>query len=352
MDSHKNSSEILRKMADTHVVGPWLATKLVDDLIPPKGVVICVSSTDTLSDAYRTLIQHKIQSAPVYDMKAKEYTSLIDINDILAATILIYEQKAEGQQIAALLLRYMKDANKPDPDVATLLSTENLFKSLKVCDITNLSERNPYVSLPVGSSLYDCVKLMVEKNLHRVPIVEKGGKLANLISQSSILDYLHKNKFVWEKDLGTLTMTELNLHNITLHKGAAIVSIKNDKTALQAFTLLHEKQLSGIPVVDDQNKLVATISVQDLKEIGADATDFKAIHEPLTEYLKHAHQQHKKFRLFSSDKPIHFHGKETLSEMFEKIHKHRVHRIFYVDSHDHLFGVVTLGDLLKFFMNH
>lgn len=105
--AHK-STELLRKIAETHVVGPWLATKLVDDLIPAKGVIICVAASDTLADAYRTLIQHKIQSAPVYDMKAKEYTSLVDINDILAATILIYEQRSEGQQLAQLLLRYLK----------------------------------------------------------------------------------------------------------------------------------------------------------------------------------------------------------------------------------------------------
>lgn len=155
MDTAHKSSESLRKIAETHIVGPWLATKLVDDLLPAKRVVICVSSTDSLADAYRTLIQHKIQSAPVYDMKAKEYTSLVDINDILAATILMNEQRSEGQQIAALLLRYLKvleyfwvdikstlltvikDADKPDPDVATLLSTENLFKNMKVNDIAS-----------------------------------------------------------------------------------------------------------------------------------------------------------------------------------------------------------------------
>ncbi len=94
--------------ATTHIVAPWLATKLVDDLTPPKGVVICVSSSDTLADAYRTLIKHNIQSAPVYDMKAKAYVSLVDINDILAATILLNDQRAEGEELASLILRYLK----------------------------------------------------------------------------------------------------------------------------------------------------------------------------------------------------------------------------------------------------
>lgn len=104
---------------------------------------------------------------------------------------------------------------------------------------------------------------MIEKKLHRVPIVEKDGKLANLISQSSVVDFLFKNKFVWEKDLGALTMTEANLHNITAK--SELFSVQSDKTALAAFTLLHEKRVSGLPVVDEHNKLVANISVQDLK---------------------------------------------------------------------------------------
>ncbi len=107
---------------------------------------------------------------------------------------------------------------------------------------------------------------MVEKGLHRVPIVEKDEKLANLISRSSVVNYIWQNKFVWEKELGTKTMHELNLHNINPHHGGtALLTVKDTSTALAAFKLLHEKHASGVPVVDEHNKLVANISVQDLK---------------------------------------------------------------------------------------
>ncbi len=107
---------------------------------------------------------------------------------------------------------------------------------------------------------------MVEKGLHRVPIVEKDEKLANLISRSSVVNYIWQNKFVWEKELGAKTMSELNLHNINPHHGGtALLTVKDTSTALAAFKLLHEKHASGVPVVDENNKLVANISVQDLK---------------------------------------------------------------------------------------
>jgi CBS domain-containing protein len=343
-----------------------LATRLVDDFIPPKGVVLCVASTDSLSSAFKLLIDNNIQSAPVYDMKAQQYTSLVDLNDILAATLLMYEQKAEGKKLAELMLRYLKDSAKPDPDVATLLSTENLFKTLQVRDIANLSTTNPFVPLPVGSSLLDCAKLMVERRLHRVPIVHKDGKLSTLVSQSSLVQLLWQNRFIWEKEFGRLTMTELNLHNIIPHtaKGAALLTVADSKHAIDAFKLLADKHISGVPVVNDDNKLVASVSVQDLKEIGTTANKFSLIQKPVLEYVKHSHchQQQQNapaaaqlpvlLHMFSSLHTMHFQGHGTFADTLEKLVKHRAHHIYYVDKHHQLFGVVTLVDILKFFVEH
>jgi len=257
----------------------------------------------------------------------------------------------------------LKDSTKPDPDVATLLSTENLFKTLQVRDIANLSTTNPFVPLPVGSSLLDCAKLMVERRLHRVPIVHKDGKLSTLVSQSSLVQLLWQNRFVWEKEYGRLTMTELNLHNIIPHtaKGAALLTVADSKRAIDAFKLLSDKHISGVPVVNEDNKLVASMSVQDLKEIGTTANKFSLIQKPVLEYLKHSQHHHQQqicevqlpvLHMFLSLHTMHFQGHDTFADTLAKLVKHRAHHIYYVDKHHQLFGVVTLVDILKLFVEH
>jgi len=350
------STTDVRKQPIVHVIAPWLATKLVQDLTPPKGVVICVAASDTLAEAYKTLIQHNIQSAPVYDFKQQKYTALVDIGDILSATLLLHPQQNSGQKFAEVLLRYLRDETKPDPDVSKLLSTENLFKNITVQDIANLSDRNPFVPLPVGSSLFDCVKLMCERGLHRVPIIGKDGRLANLISQSNILNYLWENRFVWENEIGHQSMTQLNLHNISAEAhaklGHPLLSIRENKQALDAFQLMHEKKVSGLPVVDEDGKLLANISVQDLKEIGHDASRINTLQELVMQYLKHAHAPQHRWRLFSSERTVHYLGDEHFYDMMSKMVSHRVHRIYYVDKHKKLFGIVTMSDILRFFVAH
>jgi CBS domain containing-hemolysin-like protein len=101
-------------------------------------VVICVDSSDKIADAFKTLVSHQIQSAPVFDARSKKFTSLVDLSDIMAATLLLVENQSNGEKVADLLIRYFKDPKQPDPDLSQLLSTENLFKNIEVRDLSSM----------------------------------------------------------------------------------------------------------------------------------------------------------------------------------------------------------------------
>jgi len=186
--------------------------------------------------------------------------------------------------------------------------------------------------------------------------LERTAKLANLISQTSILNYLWENRFVWENEIGHQSMTQLNLHNISAEAhaklGHPLLSIRENKRALDAFQLMHEKKVSGLPVVNEDGKLLANISVRDLKEIGHDASRINTLQEPVMEYLKHSHAPQRRWKLFSSERTVHYLGDENFYDMMSKMVSHRVHRIYYVDKHRKLFGIVTMSDILRFFAAH
>jgi CBS-domain-containing membrane protein len=212
---------------------------------------------------------------------------------------------------------------------------------------------------------------MLAERVHRTPVLERDGHLSNLVSQTSVLYLLYQNRDMWVS-LGQRTMNELNVHNINKHP-KHLLCVRNDKRAVDAFQLMHQEKLTNIPVLDEDDKLVASISVQDFKEIGHDASRFKLVNEPLMTYLKHAHSTHELFiavllvdsnflsedtqqpfffKLWSSEHPLSFHGTEKFVDVVQRVVKNRQHCIYYVCKDNKLMGVVTIGDLLKCFLLH
>jgi hypothetical protein len=159
------------------------ATK-VEEIVPPKRVVIGVSKDDKLDVAFKTLQDHHIVSAPVFD--GEKFSSIIDLADIVVAALIISTQASEGQEISKLLLEFLHDPNKPMPDIDKLWSVSNVFRRISVKDVAStkkctrlqqcgaaelsaptgtdgladLSTTNPFVPLMAGSSLRDAIKLV------------------------------------------------------------------------------------------------------------------------------------------------------------------------------------------------
>ena len=90
------------------------------------------------------------------------------------------------------------------PNTDSLLQINTLFKNVEVRDIASkiysqvnltaidISETNPFVSLPKTASLYDVITVMQEKRIRRVPITD-GDKLVNYISEFLIVDFIYKH---------------------------------------------------------------------------------------------------------------------------------------------------------------
>lgn len=73
---------------------------------------IAVAATDKAGAVFELLIKHNILSAPVFDEKAKEHTCVVDLMDIVAASLLLDEQKELGKALAEALLDSLRDKTK------------------------------------------------------------------------------------------------------------------------------------------------------------------------------------------------------------------------------------------------
>lgn len=107
-----------------------------------------------------------------------------------------------------------------------------------------------------------------------------------------------------------------------------VITLFPDRKVSRAKELMKIQQISGIPVVDRNKKLLGIISVQDIIH----ALEYDKIDEPL-------------YTMMTSPVITAKPG-ETLSSMVEKFNTYKVHRFPVVDDENTLVGIVTREDIL------
>lgn len=133
-------------------------------------------------------------------------------------------------------------------------------------------------------------------------------------------------------------------------------SVRRDTSLAQAAHLLVERRISGLPVVDEENRLVGIITEADfLRAIGVPAhhpthnlwqtlesmfTHTAAIREPEGEVSD----------LMVTD-VITARPDQTVHDVVEKMKKHRIKRIVVVDDQHQPVGMVTRSDLVRVFFD-
>jgi len=116
-----------------------------------------------------------------------------------------------------------------------------------------------------------------------------------------------------------------------------VITINESKQAIEAFKLMHEKNVSAIAVVNDEDALVGNISSSDLKTIGSDAKLLSNLFLPIPEFVK---------LLPGHDHTIAVTPSATFAEVVTKLDSARVHRVYVVDALRPI-GVIATIEILS-----
>jgi len=118
------------------------------------------------------------------------------------------------------------------------------------------------VCVEMESSVTDVFYLMKEHNIRRMPVLSKG-KVVGIVTLSDL------NK-VAPSSATSLSMHEINYLLMktrikdVLPKDQELVSISPDSYIETAAKLMREHKVSGLPVIDDQGRLVGIVTETDL----------------------------------------------------------------------------------------
>lgn len=115
-------------------------------------------------------------------------------------------------------------------------------------------------SVQVGQPLSDVRDLMVNANIHHVPIID-GSKLVGLISFTDLMKINFVINGVDERSINAIIDQQFSIREIMSDR---LVTIKNTDTIRDGAELLAKGGFHSLPVIDDEGALVGIVTTTDL----------------------------------------------------------------------------------------
>ena len=165
--------------------------------------------------------------------------------------------------------------------------------------------RNIELNIPLVSAAMDTV---TESTL-AIAIAREGG-----------LGFIHKNMSIEEQAAKVDLVKRYESGMITNP-----VTLRADSTLLDCEALLHKYRISGLPVVDDDNRLVGIITNRDLKYLTPDETKVSEV--------------------MTKDNLVTAKIGTSLLEAKEILWKNRIEKLPIVDEEGRLVGLITSKDI-------
>ena len=134
------------------------------------------------------------------------------------------------------------------------------------------------------------------------------------------------------------------------------ITVSPETSLQEAIQILAEREISGLPVVDQQGQLVGVISETDLtwQATGVDTPPYVMFLDSII-YLqnptKHNEEVHKALGQTvgeaMSDNPTTVQSNQLVREAAQIMHNKKVRRLPVVNEQSELVGMITQGDVIK-----
>ena len=197
-------------------------------------------------------------------------------------------------------------------------------------DILAIASKN-VVTLPPTTNIMGTAKTMLKYGFRRVPITDAGtNRLEGIITSLDIVDFLGgglRHNIVKNRYKGNLAAAINEDVREIMKKDVVSLGVKDNIS--NAIKTMIERNIGGIPIVDDDNAVVGIVTERDFVRTVADITTSKSIKEYMSNKVVTA----------SPDISI---GEATRT-MIEK-----GFRRIPIVKEDVLLGIVTASDIMRY----
>jgi CBS domain-containing protein len=300
----------------------------VDNVRPPENKIFVAQRTDLLIEVWKGLVQHKFLSVPVLQKTKSKYFGFLDMYDIVKFVVEFFGEKVEALknsedwfQLASQSEEFCKvtvndvikhpvrfrnpffpvnsgyslfaaleamarerglhrvpviDENRKLITIVTQSQmVEILAKNLDIIGdkknkTVNLTENyfEEVISVLDDSIAMDAFKLMVERNVSGLAVVDKEGKLVGNISLRDLKAMSTDARLFWRLFQTVHNFLLKIRHEDSGDRPRTIVTVKPTDTLETVIKKLAENRIHRVFIVDESKKPQGVISLKDiLKEI-------------------------------------------------------------------------------------
>jgi len=297
---------------------------------PTLGKLVIINSNTSLVDAVRTLAQYHILAAPVRDVTKPDSAP--------------WTEKYLGMVDMVSVVQYMLDKLEPSgkapEDFEKEIGMMEEFKKTTVADASRFSKFGPFVPIDFErGNLLDALLLCGQHAIRRVPVVQSpGGDIVNIITQSALVQTLSANLERFSS-VGKKTLAELGFGSPT-----RVYSVNTEDSLRTAFRLIKEYDVSAVPVIDSKTGAICgNVSARDVRLIATSNKIYKLLNMPLRVYLDVVSDG-------AMNSAITCSVSDTMEEVIKRLVRSRIHRIYVVDSQEHVIRVLSLRNILRKFV--
>ncbi|XP_053625896.1 5'-AMP-activated protein kinase subunit gamma-like [Plodia interpunctella] len=280
------------------------------EILPKSAKVIIFDTQFLVRKTFPTLISHGIRSAPLWDANKKLLVGMITVTDFIR--ILLYLE-AENLSVE-------------DLERHTLHNWRKILRST----------RKQLCCVSPDQSLHEAINLLNKNRVHRLLMVDpQSGDVLYILSHKRILRFL----FVYLNEFPELTFFHKTLTDLKIGTFDDIHSVNDDTSIKSAFQLLLEKDISALPILDENGKLIDVYAKYEVLNL---------VNEKLYSNLSLTIGEVRKKKKDWEEKLQKCRSSITLYEALEVIVRTESHRLLLVNKEDKLIAIVSLSDILQY----
>lgn len=311
-----NSNIELEQKSAIKSIRLFLNSKTSYDVLPVSYRLIVLDTSLLVKKSLNILLQNNIVSAPLWDSATSRFAGLLTSLDFINVIQYCFSNPDKFELVDKLQLNGLKEIEKA---IGAELSDKESIHPFK--------------------PLYEACCKMIESRTRRISLIDQDEKTHREIVVSVLTQY-RILKFVALNCRETRYLKR-PLHELNIESSVKIFSCTMSTPVIDVIQLLAAGEISSIPIVDDQNKLINVYEAVDVLGLikGGIYNDLSlSVGEAL---MRRSDDFEGVYTCTMRDK---------LSNILDAIRKSRVHRFFIVDDEGHLTGVLTLKDILKYIL--
>jgi acetoin utilization protein AcuB len=128
------------------------------------------------------------------------------------------------------------------------------------------------VTVTPENSMMKAAKLMKDHDIDRMPVVDEAGTLVGIVSDRDVKEASPSKATTLDVHELYYLLSEIKVKDIMTRNP---VALRLEETVEKAAVVMHEKRLSGLPVVDDANVVQGIITEADIFKVFIEITRVK-----------------------------------------------------------------------------